>query len=82
MQSWLPYLNRSFIEWIRKGGSGADISSIKNATALIGYVPDVQRYFDVHHSSNDIFSRVHSREFELGSAAMAILTYLISEEGL
>lgn len=82
IQSWLPFLNMALIDWIRKGGSGADISHIKNADALIGFVPDVQRYFDVHHSDNDVFSEVHPREFELGAAAMAILTYLISEEGL
>ena len=82
IQSWLPYLNRALIEWVRKGGSGADVGQIKNASALIGYVPDVQRYFDVHHSANDVFKEIHPREFELGTAAMAILTYLISQEGL
>jgi hypothetical protein len=82
MQDWLPYLNNASIDWIRKGGSGPDISRIKNATALIGYVPDGQRYFDYHHSANDVFDAVHPRELELGSAAMTILTYLISEEGL
>jgi Zn-dependent M28 family amino/carboxypeptidase len=82
IRSWLPYLNRALIEWVRKGGSGADVGQIKNASALIGYVPDVQRYFDVHHSANDVFEEIHPREFELGTAAMAILTYLISQEGL
>ena len=82
IQSWLPALRKAKIEWVRRGGSGADISSIQNARALIGFVPDVQRYFDFHHSANDVFEAVHPREFELGSAAMAILAYLISEEGL
>jgi hypothetical protein len=49
---------------------------------LIGYVPDSQRYFDYHHSANDVFEEIHPRELEIGSAAMTILTYLISEEGL
>jgi hypothetical protein len=82
MQVWLPYLKNASIDWIRKGGSGPDIARIKNATALIGYVPDGQRYFDYHHSANDVFEAVHPRELELGSAAMTILAYLISEEGL
>jgi hypothetical protein len=82
MQDWLPYLQNASIDWIRKGGSGPDIARIKNATALIGYVPDGQRYFDFHHSANDVFGAVHPRELELGSAAMTILAYLISEEGL
>ena len=82
MQAWLPLLNGAGIEWIRKGGSGADISKIKNAKALIGFVPDIQRYFDYHHSANDTFDKVHPREMELGSAAMAILTWLLSEDDL
>ncbi len=82
MQSWLPILNLSNIDWIRKGGSGGDVGQIKNAKALLGYVPDDQRYMDLHHSANDVFSAVHPREMELGSASMAIMAYLISEEGL
>lgn len=82
IQQWLPLLHLALIEWVRKGGSGADIAQIKGAKALIGYVPDCQRYFDYHHSANDVFAAVHPREFELGAAAMAILTYLIAEEGL
>ncbi|QOJ30506.1 MAG: M20/M25/M40 family metallo-hydrolase [Ignavibacteriales bacterium] len=81
MQKWLPLLNRTGIEWIRKGGSGVDISFLKNTRALIGYVPDDQRYFDYHHSANDVFKEVNPREFALGSAAITILTLLLSEEG-
>jgi carboxypeptidase Q len=58
------------------------VSKIKNGPAAIGYVPDDQRYFDLHHSAADVFETVHPREFELGSAAITILAYLISEEGL
>lgn len=82
IRSWLPYLNRALIEWVEKGGSGADVGQIKNASARIGYVPDVQRCFDVHHSDNDVFAEIHPREMELGAAAMAILVYLIDQEGL
>lgn len=82
LQSFLPYLNLAKIDWIRKGGSGVDVSKIKNTKALFGYVPDSQRYMDVHHSDNDTFETVHPREFELGSAAMAILCLLLSEKGL
>jgi len=82
LQSFLPYLNLAKIDWIRKGGSGVDVSYIKNTKALFGYVPDSQRYMDVHHSDNDTFDSVHPREFELGSAAMAIMCLLLSEKGL
>jgi carboxypeptidase Q len=82
MQSWLPILNKANIDWVRSGGSGGDVGQIKSAKALFGYVPDDQRYMDLHHSDNDVFSAVHPREMELGSAAIAIMSLLLSEEGL
>ncbi len=82
MQQWLPVLNVALIDWIRPGGSGTDVAGIKNAKALIGYAPDDQRYFDFHHSDNDVLEAVNPREMELGSAAIALMAYLISEEGL
>ncbi len=82
IQGWLPLLKKCGIEEVVKGGSGADVNDIRKAKALIGYRPDDQRYFDFHHSGNDILSGVNPRELELGSAAMTILTYLISQEGL
>lgn len=82
ISEWLPILERASIEWIKKGGSGVDVSKIKNAKALLGFVPDDQRYMDLHHSANDVFEEVHPREFELGTAAMAVMVYLLSEEGL
>ncbi len=82
MRNWLPILNECLIDWIRPGGSGADVSKIKNAKALIGFVPDSQRYMDLHHSEKDVLDAVHPREMELGSAAIAILALLISDFGL
>ncbi len=59
------------------GGSGADIGTLKpNKTFLLGLMPDSQRYFDYHHSSNDTFDKVNRRELELGAAAMASIVYL------
>lgn len=82
LQSWLPVLEKANIEWIRKGGSGVDVQKIKNAKLHLGYVPDDQRYMDYHHSANDVIDAVHPREFELGAAAIAIMAYLLSEEGI
>ena len=48
----------------------------------IGLLVDTQRYFDLHHTANDILDNVNERELALGAAALAILTYVISEEGL
>ncbi len=82
INSWLPVLSKTGILQVRKGGSGADVGRIKSAKARIGYGPDGQRYFDYHHSDNDQFSIIHPREFELGSAAMATLVFMIDREGL
>jgi carboxypeptidase Q len=82
LQSWLPVLEKANIEWVRKGGSGVDVQKIKKARLHMGYVPDDQRYMDYHHSANDTFDAVHPREFELGAAAIAIIAYLLSEEGI
>ncbi len=82
LNSWLPVLSKAEIWWIKSGGTGSDISKIKNAKLLLGYIPDPQRYFDFHHSPKDVFETVHPRELELGTAAITTMVYLISEEGL
>ncbi len=82
LQKYLPLFRKAGIEWIEKGGSGADISHLKNVNALMGYVPDSQRYFDYHHSANDVFSEVNQREFELGTAAMALMVMICDSEDL
>lgn len=82
IQSWLPVFKRTGIEYVNQGSSGVDISQIQNFKAKIGYIPDDQRYMDLHHSANDTFESVHPREFELGTAAIAVLVYMLSEEGI
>ncbi|BDS14476.1 M20/M25/M40 family metallo-hydrolase [Aureispira anguillae] len=68
---------------IQAGGSAADISRLKDqGTVLFGYRPDSQRYFDFHHSQNDVFENVHKRELLLGSGAMGALVYLIDKYGI
>lgn len=68
---------------IEKGYGGVDIGPLKEfGVPLIGLVPDSQRYFDHHHSDNDVFEEVNKRELELGGAAMAGLIYLIDKYGL
>lgn len=65
------------------GGSGADISPLKpQGPLLIGFRTSPQRYFDLHHTRADVFSAVHPRELELGSAAIASLVYLLDQYGV
>ena len=66
-----------------KGGGGVDIGPLgKFGTPLSSFIPEMQRYFDVHHSGYDTFDQVHLREFQLGSAAMASFIYLIDKGDL
>ncbi len=68
---------------IVEGGGGADISPLRvQGTTLMSLRPDSQRYFDYHHTANDTFDKINSRELQLGAAAMASLIYLISEYGI
>jgi carboxypeptidase Q len=65
------------------GGSGVDIAPLaEQGTILLGLIPDSQRYFDVHHSARDTLASVNPRELELGAIAMAIMAYVLSQEGL
>jgi len=74
-----PYGTFQFEE----GGGGADIGLLKKlGTALAGFVPDSQRYFDFHHARNDVFENVNKRELELGAINMAALIYLVDKYGL
>lgn len=81
LNKFLPLLENIGIDWIKNGGSGADITRVDNIKYKIGFVPDDQRYMDIHHSPADTFDKVHPREFELGSAAIASLVYILSEKG-
>lgn len=68
---------------IAKGWGGADIGPLKDqGTVLMGFRPDTQRYFDIHHTKEDTFDKVHKRELELGAAGIAVMLYLLSEYGL
>ena len=65
---------------MRPGGGGADIGVLAPAgVPLVGYLPDAQRYFDFHHSENDVLEAVHPRELALGAAAIAGLVWMVAD---
>jgi len=81
--SWKDLFEPYLIHFFELGGSGADVGPLKNSVnVLAGLKPDSQRYFDHHHSSNDIFSTINKRELEIGAATMASLIYLFDKYGL
>ncbi len=83
MQQYAPLFKPYSIEYIKQGGGGTDIGPLKkNGCVLMGYNPDSQRYFDLHHTSIDTFDKINRRELELGAAAISSLLYLMSEHGI
>ena len=83
-RSWLPIFPQNTISYINKGGGGADIGPLRRETGTptIGFIPDTQRMFDLHHAPTDLFETVNRRELELGGASIASLFYLIDKYGL
>ncbi len=80
INSWKPYFEPYQLFWFKSGGSGADVSKLKtDSNLLIGFKPDSQRYFSLHHTELDVFEAVNKREIELGAAAMTSLIYLVDQ---
>ena len=84
-KSWKVLLEPYEVDRLINGGAGTDIEPLKAtvpAVILIGFRPDSQRYFDLHHTAKDVFENVNKRELELGAASIASLIYLIDQHGL
>ncbi len=84
VRSWTPLLLPYGVYAFTEGGGGADVSPLG---ALMGVpvgelMPDGQRYFDIHHTRNDVFENVNKRELELGAITMAGFLYLVDKYGL
>ena len=83
LSPWAPVFGSIGADRIIYGGGGADISElVRKGVPGIGLNVDSHRYFDYHHSDNDTIDKVNERELALGAAAMAILAYIIAQEGL
>lgn len=84
LSGWLPALSAFEAErFTFGGGGGADVGPLaKQGAVLFGLAPESQRYFDYHHSDKDTLDKVNPRELELGALSMAMLAWLISEEGI
>ena len=80
VRSWAGTLEPYNLHYFGRGGAGVDIGPLKALTPrplLVGLVPDGQRYFDLHHSSQDVWENVHKRELELGAATCASIVALL-----
>lgn len=71
------------IHFIIPGGGGTDIAPLVAQGSLPGSViTNSQPYFDVHHSALDVLEKVQPRELELQAIILAILLYIVAEEGV
>jgi len=80
---WKELLKPYFLDDFINGGGGSDVGPIGQTMKIpVGeLMPDTQRYFDVHHSRNDVLENVNIRELKLGAINMAGLLYLIDKYG-
>jgi acetylornithine deacetylase/succinyl-diaminopimelate desuccinylase-like protein len=80
---WAHLFSPIWADRIFPGGGGTDISFLeKKGVPQIALIPEMQRYFTYHHSDNDTIDKVDERELELGAACLAILTYVLAQEGV
>ena len=82
VRSWEDLFAPYNVHLFRRGGAGVDISPLKTLTprpTMLGLSPDGQRYFDFHHSSQDVFENVHKRELELGAATFAAALVMLDQ---
>ena len=78
--SWKNLFSPYLIDKIEQEGGGADISPLKElGVPCIGFEPDTQRYFDIHHTAADTFDKINKRELELGAGGIGALIYLIDK---
>jgi carboxypeptidase Q len=83
VRSWKSLLEPYGLSDFSQEGGGADIGPLApQGVALLGFLPDSQRYFNYHHTGEDTFDKVDKRELELGAASMAAMVYLIDKYGL
>lgn len=69
-----PYL----IDRFETDGGGADLHALEDSgVPCIGFEPDTQRYFDIHHTAADTFDKINKRELEMSGAAIGALLYLL-----
>ena len=79
MNRWKKYFAWYGIDQVLGSGGGVDIGPLRDAYKIptAGYLPDSQRYFDVHHADSDVFESIHPRELHLGAGHLALMVYLV-----
>jgi hypothetical protein len=80
IRSWAPLFAPYGVYDFNQEEGGVDISLLKKqGVPLAGLLPDPQRYFDLHHSKNDVFETVSHRELKLGAWTMCSMLFLVDK---
>ena len=62
------------------GGGGADISQLAPAgVPLVGFRPDDERYFAIHHTNADTLEAVNQREMNAGAGVIAAMVWAVAD---
>jgi hypothetical protein len=82
VRSWGKYLSPIHASRVIQGESGVDVEPLERlGTFTFGFIPESFHYFDYHHSALDQFEGVSQKDLLEGSAAMAIFTYMLADQG-
>jgi carboxypeptidase Q len=80
---WLKLFEPYGIHYFQHGRGATDVAPLlAHGATVAGLQTDTQRYFDIHHTTEDSLDKVNPRELALGAAAMASLVYLVDKHGL
>ena len=76
--AWKPYFLPYGVYDFDQTYAGQDILPLKKlGIPLAELVPDTQRYFDIHHTSEDTFDKVNRRELLLGAVTISQIVMMI-----
>jgi hypothetical protein len=83
LRTWGDLFRPLGITSIGPGGGGVDVGPLVELGAVpAAVIPNAQTYFDFHHSARDVLESVHPRELELQAVILAILGYILAQEGI
>jgi hypothetical protein len=67
----------------RPGGGGADFGPLaERGTVLMSFIPAAQSHSVFFYSARDVLEGVHPRELEWGAVVMAVVAYVLAQEGI
>lgn len=80
LSQWSPLFAGLRATQIGAGWGGADISPLMDEGVLgLSIRPDIEHYFDLHHSPADTIDKIDPEHLQRNAAVMALMAYLLAE---